>query len=101
MSIGVLEYQASIKLESKANDLRSNTGANQFYSLLGALYRIAGSEEVDKLNIAFPGVFEELEKRYNAPAGLLYPGERVVIGDYLIVMDPDGKVLSTAIKDEQ
>ena len=63
------EYRAAVGLELKA---RSNRfGANEFYSLLLAAMRTADSSNIAALKQVFPQVFEQLGKRYNAPAGCL------------------------------
>jgi hypothetical protein len=46
---------------------------NAFYSLLMATIREAGSEELERLESAFPDTVAELRKRYNAPGGALTP----------------------------
>lgn len=61
------EYRASIELELKAIEIP----ANAFYSLIMAAARQAGSEEIEKLERAFPDAINELRKRYNAPGGRL------------------------------
>jgi hypothetical protein len=48
---------------------------NAFYSLLMATIREAGSEELERLESAFPDTVAELRKRYNAPGGALTPEE--------------------------
>lgn len=99
--MGILEYQAGIKLEMMAHDLREASGANQFYSLLNALLAVAGSEELEKLEELFPGTVEERRARYNAPAGLIRPGERTIVGDYLCVMGDDGKITYTEVDNDE
>tara|TARA_R110002126_G_scaffold81426_1_gene200667 strand:- start:5562 stop:5759 length:198 start_codon:yes stop_codon:yes gene_type:complete len=42
-----------------------------FYALLMAAMRKADSANAEKLDAAFPGVWAELQARYNAPGGLL------------------------------
>ena len=56
-----------------------------FYSLIMAAIRQADSDNLQKLRIAFPHVYYELEKRYNALAGLL-EGESAQIGGVAIKM---------------
>lgn len=41
-----------------------------FYSLIMAAMRQADSENLAKLQAAWPEVWDELEERYNAPGGL-------------------------------
>lgn len=91
MRVGVREYHASQKLELKAHELRDSLGANQFYSLLSAAFRVAGSDEADLLEQAFPGLRYTLSTRYMSPAGLM-PGESWREGDLLVSMDANGKV---------
>lgn len=45
-----------------------------FYGLLMAAMRRADTDNADRLRLAFPRVWAELQARYNAPGGLL-PGE--------------------------
>jgi hypothetical protein len=42
-----------------------------FYALIQAAMRQADSFSLDKLRYAFPVVFLELKRRYNAPGGML------------------------------
>lgn len=46
----------------------------QFYALIMAAMRQADTDNATKLKFAFPFVWEELRRRYNAPGGFL-PGE--------------------------
>ena len=46
-----------------------------FYTLIMAAMRNADTDNLEKLKDAFPRVWEELEKRYDAPGGYL-PNER-------------------------
>ena len=45
-----------------------------FYALIQAAMRRADTDDLEKLIRAWPEVWQELQKRYNAPSGLL-PGE--------------------------
>lgn len=45
-----------------------------FYGLIQAAMRRADSDNLDRLQRAFPRVWDDLARRYNAPGGLL-PGE--------------------------
>jgi hypothetical protein len=45
-----------------------------FYALIMAAMRKAGGENLDKLQAAWPGVWEELKARYKVPGGIL-PGD--------------------------
>lgn len=65
--MSVREYKASQELELKAMDL----DANAFYSLIMAAMRTADTDNLWALRAAFPGVFEELAQRRNAPGGML------------------------------
>ena len=47
-----------------------------FYSLIMSAMRQADTENLLKLQAAWPEVWEELSARYNAPGGLL-PGEEL------------------------
>ena len=42
-----------------------------FYALIQAAMRQADSDNIEKLKNAFPGTWEELKMRYNAPDGKL------------------------------
>ena len=42
-----------------------------FYALIMAAMRNADTDNLNKLKEAWPGGFEELRKRYNAPGGFL------------------------------
>jgi hypothetical protein len=42
-----------------------------FYALIMSAMRKADSDNIEKLKLAFPDIYEEFEKRYNAPGGLL------------------------------
>ena len=46
-----------------------------FYALVMAAMRRADSTNLERLKRAFPDVWQELERRYNAPDGML-PSER-------------------------
>ena len=48
-----------------------------FYALIQAAMRQAGSDDVAKLRAVYPSVWNELQRRYNAPGGFL-PGEQKV-----------------------
>lgn len=59
------DYQQALNLKS------SDT---PFYTLIMAAMMRADTANLDQLRRAFPGVYEELRQRYNAPGGFL-PGE--------------------------
>ena len=65
--MGYQEYKASQRLELLALEL----DANAFFSLLMAAMRSADTDNLDKLQAAFPRVHTELVDRYNAPGGEL------------------------------
>lgn len=46
-----------------------------FYAVIQCAMRMADTDNSEKLKAAWPGVYEELRQRYNAPGGIL-PGER-------------------------
>lgn len=46
-----------------------------FYAIIMAAMRRADTENLQKLQEAFPGTFKELRTRYNSPGGYL-PGEQ-------------------------
>lgn len=51
-------------------------GDDEFYGLIQACMRLADTSNLEKLKSAWPGVYDDLVKRYNAPGGLL-AGESV------------------------
>jgi len=65
--MGFDEYRASQRLEIQALAMDGNA----FYSLIMAAHRQADTDNLEALRKAFPGVFEELAARYNAPGGEL------------------------------
>ncbi len=67
----ILEYEAGRRLELKAMEIRNETGANEFYSLIQAAMRQADTVNLLALRHAFPAVHDELKDRYNAPGGIL------------------------------
>ncbi len=75
--MGLTEYFSGIKLESAAHQLRWDLGSNPFYSLIQAAMRVADTDNLEKLQSNFPEVWDELQKRYNLPAGLL-PEEKEI-----------------------
>ncbi len=52
--------------------------SEDFYGVVMALMRNADSENLEKLKAAWPDVWAECERRYNAPGGLLV-GEAVQV----------------------
>jgi hypothetical protein len=42
-----------------------------FYALIMAAMRQADSDNVELLKMVFPGIWEELSKRYHAPGGIV------------------------------
>jgi hypothetical protein len=50
--------------------------ADEFYTLLMAAMRCADTDNLWKLIQAFPDVWDELQKRYNAPGGALTQYEK-------------------------
>ena len=69
--MSILDYEGSKKLSLEAHCLDGNA----FLSLLMATMREAGSEELTKLQEAFPNVLAELRARVNAPGGALNADE--------------------------
>ena len=65
--MGYSEYKASQHLEIQALELDGNA----FYSLIMSAIRQADTDNLWALRAAFPGVFEELAQRRNAPGGIL------------------------------
>lgn len=58
--MGLYDYQASIPLSSAP-----------FYALIMAAMRQADTDNLEALKQAFPKVWDELQRRYNAPGGIL------------------------------
>jgi hypothetical protein len=48
----------------------------EFYALIMAAMRKADNDNERKLRAVFPGIWEELKDRYNAPGGALTENER-------------------------
>jgi hypothetical protein len=44
---------------------------DDFYGLIQGCMRLADTDNLKKLKEAFPHTWEDLQKRYNAPGGLL------------------------------
>ena len=42
-----------------------------FYAIIMAAMRKADSNNIEKLKYAFPEMFDEFHKRYNAPGGII------------------------------
>jgi len=66
--VGKAEYIASIQLARSAH---LELSANPFYALLMAAMREADSTNLERLKLAFPGTWAELQAHYHAPGGLL------------------------------
>lgn len=62
-----IEYVNGTHLNVIAHDLR----VNAFYALLFALLREADSDNLAKLEEAFPEAVKEFRQRYMAPGGIL------------------------------
>jgi len=62
MSGLLVDYHISLKLHMK--DI-------PFYALIMAAMRKADSDNIEKLKQAFPDIWAELQKRYNAPGGII------------------------------
>jgi hypothetical protein len=43
----------------------------QFYALLGALIRDADTDNTARLKAAWPDIYESMQRRYNAPMGVV------------------------------
>jgi hypothetical protein len=63
VTLGLHAYHCSLKLGKSANQ--------PFYALIAAAMRGADDDNLIRLKIAFPGLWEELSARYNAPSGVL------------------------------
>ena len=44
---------------------------DDFYAIMQGAMRLADSDNLEKLKVAFPDVWTELQERYNAPGGRL------------------------------
>ena len=60
--LSLYDYQQSQKIAAKGY---------AFYALLAGLMRDADTDNLERLKEAFPGFFEMLQARYNAPGGKL------------------------------
>lgn len=65
-----------------------SAGDPPFYALIMAAMRQGDSDNVLRLKMAWPHVWEELQERYNAPGGLLQ-GEQI---DPDVVVEASGDV---------
>lgn len=70
----LLEYEAGQQLQLAALNIRQQTGANPFYSLIHAAMREADTDNFEALKREFPRTFADLKHRRDAPGGIL-PGE--------------------------
>jgi len=61
------EYRVSQRLELEGYS---------FYTIIMAAMRQADTDNLELLKEAFPGMWQELQDRYNLPGGV-YPGEPV------------------------
>lgn len=66
------EYRGSQLVAAEISRL---TYGNEFYTLLMAAMRFADTNNLSKLESAFPDVVKELRMRYQAPGGALTPEE--------------------------
>lgn len=64
------EYLASQKVCARVDEI-TFPGANRFYTFLFCAMREADTNNTDLLKEAFPNIYNELQKRYNAPGGAL------------------------------
>ena len=81
VEMGLAEYKASQELELRALEIDGNA----FYSLLMAALRQADTWNLEILKDGFPGVYDELMLRRNAPGGLLQEemgGPGAVLSEY-------------------
>ena len=46
-------------------------GDDEFYGLIQACMRLADTDNLQRLKIDWPDVWNDLERRYNAPGGVL------------------------------
>ena len=46
-------------------------GDDEFYGLVQALMRLADTDNLQRLKIDWPDVWDDLQRRYNAPDGIL------------------------------
>jgi hypothetical protein len=61
-NMSIYDYEKSILIESKGYP---------FYALIMAAMRQADTDNMVLLKTAFPGIYQELHDRYNAPGGIL------------------------------
>jgi hypothetical protein len=61
--MSLYDYRTSLKLEATECS---------FYALIMAAMRKADTDNLIKLKMAFPEVYDELSKRYYAPQGVLH-----------------------------
>lgn len=60
--LSLYDYEASKEIAAKHYP---------FYALMAALMRDADSRNTDLLRAAWPGIWESLQRRYNAPLGVV------------------------------
>lgn len=53
-----------------------------FYSLVMAMLRKADTGNVAKIKAAWPGVYDEMMRRYHAPGGALTPEELEAVNEW-------------------
>ena len=67
--VGLIAYHAGVKI-SRADP--------PFYALLVALMLRADSYNAERLRLAFPDDWDEVQRRYDAPGGVLYVTEEAL-----------------------
>jgi len=78
--MGIREYFQSQEIEGKNYD---------FYAIVMAAMRNVDTDNLEKLQAAFPETWEELLKRYNAPGGVLERSEVSYAAKQLIVKESE------------
>ena len=56
-------------------------GDDEFYGLIQACMRLADTDNLQRLKIDWPEVWDDLQKRYNAPGGLLAGESAEMLGE--------------------
>ena len=66
--MSLYDYEVGLKISAKNYP---------FYALIQAAMRQTDSDNILKLKSVFPGIWKELQERYNSPGGILM-SERIV-----------------------
>jgi hypothetical protein len=71
--LNLYEYEQSLRIAAQGHS---------FYVLLAALMRQADTDNTDLLRAGWPGVWESLRKRRNAPLGVVEEWDGITLIEY-------------------